>query len=129
MADAVEHRGALFGRPLDPALHFDEGVTRLPHLARAMRVEVGIAALAEILRRARQPQDRPNLVAKKDDRDRQQDEHRGQHPKHEDMSVRLIGERAPRHQPKHPVAEVDADFHQPRSADGIDPERLGGPAS
>ena len=37
VADAVEHGGALLGRPLDPALHLDEGVAGLPHLARAVR--------------------------------------------------------------------------------------------
>ena len=124
MADAVEHRGALFGRPLDPALHLDEGVAGLPHLARAVRIEVEIAALAEILRRVRQPQDRPDLVAQENDRDRQQHDHGAEHPEHEDMGVGLVGERAARHQAQHAVAEIDADLHQPRSPDGVDPERL-----
>ena len=76
VADAVEHRGALLGRPLDAALHLDEGVAGLSDLARAMRAEIEIAALAEILRRAREPQDRPDLVAQEDDRDREQNDHR-----------------------------------------------------
>ena len=58
VADAVEHRGALLHRPFDPALHFDEGIAGLPHLARAVRPEVGVAAFAERFGRARQTQDR-----------------------------------------------------------------------
>ena len=129
VADAVEHRGALFGRPLNSPLHLDEGVAGLPDFARAMRTEVEISAFAEILRRSREAQNRPDLIAKEDDRDRQQDDHRPEHPEHENMGVRLVGERAARHQAQHPVAEIDADFHQARPADRIEPERLARPAS
>jgi hypothetical protein len=55
MADAVEHGRALLERALDAPLHFDEGVAGLPDFPRAMRTEIEIAALAEILRRAGEP--------------------------------------------------------------------------
>ena len=86
------------------ALHLNEGVARLSNLSRAVRAEVDVAALAEVLGRARKTQDRPDLVSQKNDRDRQQDDHRAQHPQNENVGVRFIGERAARDQPKYPVA-------------------------
>ena len=124
MADAVQHGRALFAGALDPAFHFDEGVPRLTDLPGAVRAEIEVPALAEILGGVRQPQDRPDLVAQEDDRDRQQDDHGPEHPQHEDMRVGFVGERPARHQPKHLVAEVDANFHKSRAADRVDPERL-----
>ena len=58
VADAAQHRRALFVGALDAALHLDEGVAGLPHLARAARLELVEAALAEILGRLGEPQDR-----------------------------------------------------------------------
>ena len=49
---------------------------------------------------------------------------RREHSEHEDVSVRLVGERPARDHPEHPVAEIDADFHQARPADRIEPKRL-----
>ena len=50
VADAGEHGGALLDLPLDAFAHVDEGLCRLPHLARAARPEdADRPALAELL--------------------------------------------------------------------------------
>ena len=123
MADAVEHRRALFRGAFDAPLHFDEGVAGLPHFARAARMEIDVAPLAEILRRLGQAQDRTDLVAQEEDGDRDQHDRGAEHPENEDMDVRLIGERAARHETQDAVAELHADLHQPGPTDGVDPER------
>ncbi len=62
--DACEHGRALLDGALDARLHLDEGLRRLPHLARAAWLEVGrLAALAEAFGGVGEPQDRPDLVA------------------------------------------------------------------
>ena len=86
--------------------------------------EVEIPALAEVLGGSREAQNGPDLIAKENDRNGQKDDHRAQHPEHENMGVRLVSESAAGHQAKHSAAEIDAYFHQPRSTDGIEPERL-----
>ena len=111
MADAIEHSSALFACSLDATFHLNEGMARLPDFARAMRTKVKISAFAEILRRLGQAQNGPNLIAEKNDRDRQEDNHRPQHPEHENVGVRLIGERAARHQAEHSASEIDAYLH------------------
>ena len=72
VADAVQHRRALLARAFDAPLHLDEGVAGLTHLARAARLELDVAALAEIFRGAAEPQDRADLVAQEQDRHRDQ---------------------------------------------------------
>ncbi len=125
MADAVQHRRTLFARSLNSPFHFNESMARLPDFARAMRTKVKVSAFAKILRRLRQAQNGSNLIAQKNDRERQEEDHRPQHPEHENMGVRLVGESAARHQAEHTAPEIDAYLHQARSADGIDPEGLG----
>ena len=92
VADAVEHRRALLGGAFDAPLHLDEGVAGLAHLARAARMELDVAALAEILRRVGEPEDRPDLVAQEQDRDRHQHQRGAEHPEDEDVDVGLVGE-------------------------------------
>ena len=122
VADAVEHRRALFRGAFDAAFHFDEGVAGLAHFARAARMEIDVAPLAEILRRLGQAQDRTDLVAQEEDGDRDQHDRGAEHPENEDMDVRLIGERAARHETQDAVAELHAHLHQPGPTDGVDPE-------
>src|ERR1700733_3370443 len=100
-------------------------MARLPCFTRPVRTKVKISAFTKILRRPRQAQNGSNLIAQKNDRDRQEYDHRPQHPEHKNVGVRLIGESAARHQPEYSVPEVDAYLHESRSADGVDPERLG----
>src|ERR1700734_4270897 len=124
MAHAVQHCSALFRRALDSPFHLNESMTRLPDLARSVRTKIEISPLAKILRGPRQAQDGSNLIPQKNDRDRQEDDHSPQHPEHENMGVRLIGESAARHQAEHSAPKIDTYLHQPRATDGVDPERL-----
>src|ERR1700722_18735144 len=98
MTDPVQHCGALFGRSLNSSFHLNESVARLPDLTGAVRVKVWISAFAEILRRLRQPHNRSNLIPEKNNGEGQEEDHRAQHPEHENMGVRLIGESAAGHQ-------------------------------
>ena len=100
-------------RAFDAPFHFDEGVAGLADLARAMRAEIEIAALAEILGGAGEAQDRADLVAQEQDRDSEQHDRRAQHPENEDVDVRFISEAAMSEHAQDAVAEIDADFHQP----------------
>src|SRR5271170_3413205 len=111
MAYAVQHCSALFRCALDSSLHLNESMARLPDLARSVRTKIEISALAKILRRPRQAQDGSNLIPQTNDSDRQEDDHRPQHPEHENMGVRLIGESAARHQAEHPAPKIDAYLH------------------
>ena len=106
VADAVEHRRALLRGALDAPLHFDEGVAGLANFARAARMELDVAPLAEILRRLGEAQDRADLVAQEEDGDRDQHDRGAEHPENEDMDVRLVGETAARHEAQNAVAEV-----------------------
>src|SRR5882757_8151992 len=124
MADPVQHRGALFTRSLNPPFHLNEGMARLPDFARAMRTKVEISAFTKILGRVRQAQNGSNLITQKNDRERQEENHRPQHPEDENVRVRLIGESATRHQAEHSAPEIDAYLHQTRPTDGVDPEGL-----
>ena len=63
MAHPIQHGGALLERAFDAPLHLDESVARLAHFARAARMEIEIAALAERLGRAGKRQDRLDLIA------------------------------------------------------------------
>src|ERR1700722_17429123 len=119
MANAVEHRSALLRRTLDTSLHLNESVARLPDLACAMRIKVEVSSLAKILRRLREAQNRSNLVAQKDDRERQEEDHRPQHPEDENVSVRLIGKSSAGHQTEHSAPEIDAYLHQTRPPDSV----------
>jgi hypothetical protein len=66
----------------------------LPHLAR-----MGLNRDSALPKSsaARAAQDRTNLVSEEDDRNGQQKNHRHEHPEHEDVGVRLVGERSARH--------------------------------
>ena len=113
MADAVQHGGALLDLAGDPALHVEEGGPRAADLARAARPEIELAALAEILGRVRQRQDRPDLVAQEEDRDREQDQRGAHHPDQEDVGVGGVGLAAARDDAHHGVVELDADVFNP----------------
>src|SRR5271169_2781530 len=113
MTDAVEHSGALLQSAFDALLHFDEGITRLPHLPRAVRPEVEVAALAEILRGVGQAQDRANLIAQKKDRHRQKYDRGAEHPQNKNMDVRLVSKVAMGHHRENPIAQINADLDQP----------------
>ena len=64
VADRGQQGGALVDVALDALLHGEEGVAGLPHLARAVGLERRTSrALAEGLRRGRQPLDGAHLVA------------------------------------------------------------------
>src|ERR1700722_19309573 len=111
MTHAVQHCSALFRCALNSSLHLNKSMARLPDFARSVRTKIEVSALAKILRRPRQAQDRSNLIPQKNDRDRQKDDHRAQHPEHENMGVRLIGESTARHQAEHPAPKIDAYLH------------------
>src|ERR1700722_6546746 len=111
MTDAIQHRSALFGCSLDATFHLNESVAGLPDFTGAVRTKVEISAFAKILRRLRQAQNGSNLIAQENDRHRQEGDHRPQHPEHENMGVRLVGESAARDQAEHSAAEVDAYLH------------------
>ena len=75
VADAGEHRGALFDHALHPSPHFVKSNGGVPDLARAAGREVQhLSALAEIVDRSGQRQDRLYLIAQEQDRHRQQDD-------------------------------------------------------
>jgi hypothetical protein len=110
---------------LDAVAHLDEGVGRLTHLARAARAEIGWRgpALAEALGRLRQAQDRFDLVAQEQDRDRQQHERRSDHPQQEDLRVGRVGLAAAGDDMHHRGVELDANIDEVGAADRVDPER------
>ena len=69
MADAGQHFGALADMALDALAHGDEGLGGAAHFGGAIGLEVRHgAALAEAVGGARQPLDRPHLVAQEQDR-------------------------------------------------------------
>ena len=124
MADAVQHRRALFARSLDAPLHLDEGIAGLTNFARAARLKFEIAPLSEILGGGRQSQDRANLIAQKQDRHEQQHDRRAEHPEDEDVDVGVVGEASPGDETQHAEAEIDADLQQSGAADRVDPKRI-----
>lgn len=123
MTDAAEHRGALLKRALDALFHLDKGIARLPHFARAVRAELKITSFAKILRRARQSQDRPDLVAQKRNRYAEQHQRRDHHPDEENMRVGRIGGAAIGDNAQHASLRLHAHFHELRATDGVNPER------
>jgi len=124
VADARQHDGALLDVTFDAVAHLDEGMGRLTHLARAAGTEIlgRRPALAEALRRLGQAQDRLDLVAQEQDRDRQQDERRADHPQQEDLRVGGVSLAAAGDDMHHCVVELDADIDEVGAADGVDPE-------
>ena len=93
MTDAVQHRRALLGGALDAPFHLDEGVAGLANFARAARLEFDVAALAEIFRRRREAQDRPDLIAQEQDRHGDQHHRGAEHPEDKDVDIGFVGER------------------------------------
>ena len=73
MADAVEERRSLVRCALDPPLHFDEGVSGASDLAGASRTKLVVAPLAETLSGVGERKNWANLIAQKEDRERNQD--------------------------------------------------------
>ena len=124
VGDAGQHGGALLDGALDPALHLDEGLRRPPYLARAARPEVrDLAAFAEAFRGVGQPQDRADLIAQEQHRDRDQHQRGADHPGEKNMRVRHVGGAARREYAHHRIVELDADLDQRRTSDRVDPER------
>ena len=122
--DAGQHGGALVHGALDAAFHLDEGLRGAAHLARAARLEGRrLAPLAEALGRVGERQDRPDLIAQEQDGDGEQHQRGAHHPQQEDVGVGGVGGVAPREHPHHRVIELDADLHQRRAPDRVDPER------
>ena len=125
VADAGKHRRALVDMRLDPVTHFQEGLSRLAHLAGAAGTEVfgHGAALAEFVGRIREPQDGADLVAQKQDRHGEQDHRSADHPQQEDVGVRRVSLRAGGDEAQDRVVMLDTDLDVARLADGVDPER------
>ncbi len=115
----------MFDRPFHAALHLQKGRAGLAHLARATRPERHVAALAELLGGAGEPQDRADLVAQERGGDGENDDRRRRHPDEENMGVRRISLRARRENLQIGVVEGDADFDEIRVADRcVDPEGM-----
>ena len=122
--DAGQHRGALLDGALDAALHFQKRGGGTAHFARAARPEIlRLAALAEGLGGVGKPHDRPDLIAQEGDRDGEHDERGHHHPDQEDPGIGIVDVGALGEDAHDRVVELDADFHDRRAADRVDPER------
>jgi len=66
-------------------------------------------------------QDGADLVAQEKDCDRQKDDGGADHPKQEDMGIRRVSLSAGRDEAQDGVVVLDADLHEARFAQGIDP--------
>src|SRR5690606_3565948 len=93
VADARQHLGPLLDLALDTLAHLDEGEARAPDLLGAARLEIGRRgpSLAETFSGVGQVENRPDLVAKEGDRYQEQHHRSADHPKKEDVRLRLIG--------------------------------------
>ena len=125
MADAGQHRGALLDVRLDAVAHFQECLAGLPHFARAARAQVvwNFAALAEGIGRFSELQDRPDLIAQEQDRDRQQDDGGADHPQQKDVRVGSVSLAARGNDAQNGVFVLDPNFNGCGFANGVDPER------
>ena len=120
---AGQHRGALLDGALDACFHFQEGRGSPADFPRAARPEVRrLAALAEGFGGVGQADDRANLIAQEGNRNGEHDQRSRDHPKQKDPGIRIVDIGAAGEHPHHRVVELNADFHDVGTADGVDPE-------
>jgi hypothetical protein len=122
VADGGQKRRALVDVALDALAHVEEGPRRLSNLACAVRLEGHVRALAEGLRRRRQPLDGPHLVADEEDGHRgQQDGGAGQ-PQDEDVRPAGRGPVYRRDHPQDALVHLHPHVHVGGIARGVEPE-------